>query len=368
MTEQKQQHVPSAIDKTELTYWLEEAGKLNSSDYTKDGWDIFRQIVTEATGVKDDATATEHEVSEAVIALIDGMIALEKEKVYTVTVDGKKVAEGVYNQIVTITADAPQVGQKFAGWQLKDKIVSYDEVYTFAISGNMAFTATYAPQEQTIEKPLYAAVANTMIIKRADGKANVKYIAKLSIPDNYILNETGLLWYGKPDLENLCTETGPTPGTKKIVAPVISSTYQFAVNVNGIPAGKTIRGVIYAKVTDKETQQTKWVYSEEVRLTNKSPSVPEYAEICKFRAIFISPAACTTVPPPNDTQEINIAADNAADKNFFNLITLLLFSILSVIKIFILFGLHKSLLKSPSSFLIIFTFLCKLYRTIHIYA
>ena len=206
MTEQKQQHVPSAIDKTELTYWLEEAGKLNSSDYTKDGWDIFRQIVTEATGVKDDATATEHEVSEAVIALIDGMIALEKEKVYTVTVDGKKVAEGVYNQIVTITADAPQVGQKFAGWQLKDKI---------------------------------------------------------------ILNETGLLWYGKPDLENLCTETGPTPGTKKIVAPVISSTYQFAVNVNGIPAGKTIRGVIYAKVTDKETQQTKWVYSEEVRLTNK---------------------------------------------------------------------------------------------------
>ncbi len=108
-----------------------------------------------------------------------------------------------------------------------------------------------------------------MIIKRADGKANVKYIAKLSIPDNYILNETGLLWYGKPDLENLCTETGPTPGTKKIVAPVISSTYQFAVNVNGIPAGKTIRGVIYAKVTDKETQQTKWVYSEEVRLTNK---------------------------------------------------------------------------------------------------
>ena len=262
MTEQKQQHVPSAIDKTELTYWLEEAGKLNSSDYTKDGWDIFRQIVTEATGVKDDATATEHEVSEAVIALIDGMIALEKEKVYTVTVDGKKVAEGVYNQIVTITADASQVGQKFAGWQLKDKIVSYDEVYTFAISGNMAFTATYAPQEQTIEKPLYAAVADTMIIKRADGKANVKYIAKLSIPDNYILNETGLLWYGKPDLENLCTETGPTPGTKKIVAPVISSTYQFAVNVNGIPTGKTIRGVIYAKVTDKETQQTKWVYSE----------------------------------------------------------------------------------------------------------
>ena len=86
MTEQKQQHVPSAIDKTELTYWLEEAGKLNSSDYTKDGWDIFRQIVTEATGVKDDATATEHEVSEAVIALIDG-----KKKCTQLLLMGKKL-------------------------------------------------------------------------------------------------------------------------------------------------------------------------------------------------------------------------------------------------------------------------------------
>lgn len=261
-------NVASAVDKTELTYWLEEAGKLNSSDYTQNGWDIFQQIVERATIVKDDAEATEYEVRQAVIALIDGMIALEKGKLYTVTVNGEEAAKGVYNQIVTITADAPQSGQKFAGWRLKDKIVSYDAVYTFAISGNMAFTATYAQQEQTIEKPLYAAVADTMIIKRADGKANVKYIAQLSIPDNYILNETGLLWYGKPDLENLCTETGPTPGTKKIVAPVISSTYQFAANVNGIPAGKTIRGVIYAKVTDKETEETKWVYSEEVRLTN----------------------------------------------------------------------------------------------------
>ena len=61
----------------------------------------------------------------------------------------------------------------------------------------------------------------------------------------------------------------PDSGYEENRAPVISSTYQFAVNVNGIPAGKTIRGVIYAKVTDKETQQTKWVYSEEVRLTNK---------------------------------------------------------------------------------------------------
>ena len=36
-------NVASAVDKTELTYWLEEAGRLNLSDYTNDGWDIFQQ-------------------------------------------------------------------------------------------------------------------------------------------------------------------------------------------------------------------------------------------------------------------------------------------------------------------------------------
>ena len=84
------------------------------------------------------------------------------------------------------------------------------------------------------------------------------------------MNETGLLWYGKPDLENLCTETGPTPGTKKIVAPVISSTYQFAVNVNGIPAGKTIRGVIYAKVLiRKHSKQNGFTLRKYALQTNK---------------------------------------------------------------------------------------------------
>ena len=73
MTEQKQQHVPSAIDKTELTYWLEEAGKLNSSDYTKDGWDIFRQIVTEATGVKDDAKLTVFKLAAFKLAFVKSL-------------------------------------------------------------------------------------------------------------------------------------------------------------------------------------------------------------------------------------------------------------------------------------------------------
>ncbi len=226
MTEQKQQHVPSAIDKTELTYWLEEAGKLNSSDYTKDGWDIFRQIVTEATGVKDDATATEHEVSEAVIALIDGMIALEKEKVYTVTVDGKKVAEGVYNQIVTITADASQVGQKFAGWQLKDKIVSYDEVYTFAISGNMAFTATYrtAAGAGNRKNPYNRSTwqgYNDSIKRRLTERPNCKNTnakAGQILLDQYILNEGPgfvMVWNNLEFRKILCAESWPELRVRK---------------------------------------------------------------------------------------------------------------------------------------------------------
>lgn len=121
---------------------------------------------------------------------------------------------------------------------------------------------------ERVEKPLYAAVADTMIIKRADGKANVKYVAQLSVPKGYTLNEAGLLWYGKSDLASLTTENGPAAGVNKIATSTINTRYQFAIQVNGVPAGKTIRGVIYAKVTNNETKETEWVYSEEVRLTN----------------------------------------------------------------------------------------------------
>ena len=77
-----------------------------------------------------------------------------------------------------------------------------------------------------------------------------------------------MVW--KPDLENLCTETGPTPGTKKIVAPVISSTYQFAVNVNGIPTGRQFAESFMQKVTDKEhSKQNGFTLRKYALQTNK---------------------------------------------------------------------------------------------------
>ena len=256
-------------DKTELNALIDEANKLQAENYEATAWEEFQLAVTEAEKVKNDVSATEQRVSEAVLALKKAMFDVENHKVYKVTVDGQEKAKGAYNQIVTITAAVPAAGMKFAGWQLNGKIVSYDAAYTFAITGDMAFTATYAPKEEVITKPLYAAVANTAITKRADGKANVKYVAQLSVPEGYTLNETGLLWYGKSDLVSLTTDNGPAQGVKKIATSTINTRYQFAICVNGIPAGKTIRGVIYAKVTNNETKETQWVYSEEVKLTNR---------------------------------------------------------------------------------------------------
>ena len=258
--------VKPSVNKDELTKVLEEANSLNQKDYTPESWVAFNDAKVGATEVHENTDATQAQVNDAVKAVRETMSALER--VYTVTVNGQEKARGVYNHIVTITADAPEAEMKFAGWQLNGKIVSYDATYTFAIAGDMDFTATYAQEEEVITKPLYAAVANTAITKRADGKANVKYVAQLSIPEGYTLNEAGLLWYGKSDLASLTTENGPAAGVKKIATSTINTRYQFAIRVNGIPAGKTIRGVIYAKVTNNETQETTWVYSEEVKLTN----------------------------------------------------------------------------------------------------
>ena len=252
------------VDKTELVSLLNFTGTLEENKYSDRTWEELQATIVEAQRVNDSSTATQEEVKGAVDALLEAINGLDR--VYTVTVNDEFYKKGEMNTLCTITAEKKE-GQTFTGWKLNGKLVSVEESYTFYICGDMNFEATYSTETEKPAKPLSANMTGTVVTKRADGKANVKFVAQLSIPEGYTLNETGLLWYGKSDLDSLYTENGPNTKVQKVVVPRISSTYQFAVTVNGIPATKTIRGVIYAKVTGSDGQE-QWIYSDETSVTN----------------------------------------------------------------------------------------------------
>ena len=71
MTEQKQQHVPSAIDKTELTYWLEEAGKV-----IRGGVKIQKRDL-ETGDTKPQGSATLKDTAFDIISLNDNAVLVE---------------------------------------------------------------------------------------------------------------------------------------------------------------------------------------------------------------------------------------------------------------------------------------------------
>ena len=54
---------------------------------------------------------------------------------------------------------------------------------------------------------------------------------------------------------------------KKTVAKSYTCNYQFSITINKVPNGKTVRGVIYAKLTNGT--DTMYVFSEESSVTVK---------------------------------------------------------------------------------------------------
>ena len=83
--------------------------------------------------------------------------------------------------------------------------------------------------------------------------------------------ECGVIWTGKAEttIPKLYTSDGTsfTAIGKKIAAKNYTSNYQFSVTINNIPTGKTVRGVIYAKLTNGT--DTVYVFSDENSVTVK---------------------------------------------------------------------------------------------------
>lgn len=182
----------------------------------------------------------------------------EKDE-YTVKVDGTAAAAGKYNTKVTVTADAEKDGKKFAGWKLKDVIVCTDTSYTFYISGDMELTASY----EAAEAEPCALMTNTISEKNESGKTDVRFVGQLVVPEGSRIVNAGLVWSSKEG-----TDLVLGGEDKETYISRISNTNQFSVTIKGMPAGRFIRGKIFATLVDAEGKET-CVYSEERRADAK---------------------------------------------------------------------------------------------------
>ena len=188
---------------------------------------------------------------------------------YIVTVNGKEYTRGQYNDKVTVKAEEKD-GQTFAGWKDSNKkIVSTEKAYTFYLAGDIKLTSVY---DEVVTVDAQAKTTDAFILsKNANGSGNVRFVGQLIVPKGYKVQECGIIWTGKSTtiMPNLYESDGTTLTVKgsKVAAKRYTSNYQFSMTINKVPAGKTARGVIYAKMTNGT--ETIYVFSPENSVTVK---------------------------------------------------------------------------------------------------
>lgn len=214
---------------------------------------------------KDGAEVSKDSVYTAIVTENMELTANFAQITYQIRVGSDIVAEGCYNTKVTITAPEAPEGQKFAGWEVNGKMISKEPQYTFYIANSMEFTAKFVDEEEAAEMTPSANITNTILTKRTDGKTNIKFAAQLVVPEGCTVVETGLLWCSKDTPEVLAENGEIAAGVKKTVSPSMNKSYQFSVTINGVPTGRFVRGMIYAQVRNKETNEVTWIYSGETK-------------------------------------------------------------------------------------------------------
>ena len=107
--------------------------------------------------------------------------------------------------------------------------------------------------------------------KNENESGNVRFAGQIIVPKEYRVQECGVIWTGRNtiNMPNLYTWDGNTFTAvgKKIASKNYTCNYQFVVTVNNVPAGKTARGVIYAKLTNGT--DTVYIFSDENSVTVK---------------------------------------------------------------------------------------------------
>lgn len=181
---------------------------------------------------------------------------------FDVRVNGEVVQTGAYNTKVTITAPEAPEGKEFTGWKLNGIVVSKAPSYTFYIAGDMDFEACY----DAVEAVPAAMLTGTQVTKRTDGKSDLKFVAQLAVPEGYTVVDAGLLWLSNDNETEWGTEEAIADGVKVTHITKMNVSGQFSVTIKGVPAGRFVRGVVYAKVTNgTET----FVYSQEQKVMAK---------------------------------------------------------------------------------------------------
>ena len=183
----------------------------------------------------------------------------ERAVTYHVTVVGGSILSGVseyaFDSQVTVEADLPVDGQLFSHWEREGSTVSYNDRFTFHITGDTILTAVYT--EQPVSRIPLAAISPD--VKASPETGRLSFIGQIDLPAAFALVECGLVVKRS---DTILTELDlSTTGVVRARSSTQTSTGQFMMNKTGVASGETWYAAAYLIYRDSEGQ-IMTVYSE----------------------------------------------------------------------------------------------------------
>ncbi|OPZ89184.1 MAG: hypothetical protein BWY74_02836 [Firmicutes bacterium ADurb.Bin419] len=166
-------------------------GEIIRTDYVVEGKDVEFPYSPSVFGYKFigwDKTADEIIAAPGNVVVTAKFEKLE-ETVSISVYGGKGFGEYELMDYVTVIADEPELGQKFAYWvDEKANKLCYDDVYKFYATRSVMLTAVYVSDSETIEQE--ASIAITNITKTED---KIYFLAERIIPEGNIVISHGII-------------------------------------------------------------------------------------------------------------------------------------------------------------------------------
>ena len=173
-----------------------------------------------------------------------------------------------YSQISVVANEAP-AGMKFAYWALggaDGTPVSYDEIYTFVVTGDTALTAVYTDTDIDQTASIAMDAASDSHITVVNDRFSLSYSGKITLPEGYEIVEFGMVLTNQD--AQYCTSDNLVIGgvvngvaTAKILGETLTENGQCKLNINNVAAGVTRTGRLFMTVCDADGN-TFTVYSD----------------------------------------------------------------------------------------------------------
>lgn len=202
-------------------------------------------------------------------------VITDELKVSVFNGESDKAVSTYYDNRATATVTAEKVvGKKFSHWvNENDRIISYNETYSFIVVSNTVLKAVYVDENTMIEKnPSIVMDPNCSITKVSD-KYRLSFNGKLFLPEGYTLVEYGMLFtpVADPNKNEFVIGGSVTP-MQKLVATNKNSEGQYVININNVKPGVARSGRMYMMYKDTNGK-TITIYSDEISKTGILPAI-----------------------------------------------------------------------------------------------